>query len=519
VSARRTESPRIFLAQLSQESGSFLPLRTDLAWFQRHLLTEGDGLLEAARARPLELAGALAAAQERGAEIVPGLAAWAMPWGPVDSATYRTLKDRLLNGLRAALAAGPLDGVLLVLHGAMQVEDTPDAEGDLLAAVRAEIGPAVPLGATLDLHANVTRAMAAHADVLVAYHTVPHVDMFDTARTAMTLLIRAAAGEIRPVVAFAKLPLVSPAETHITAASPMAPLMDRVLSTQRQPPLLSLSLCPVQPGLDVPELGWSVVAVAHGDPTAAQAAANDIAAEAWERRQDFLVQKLSHEEVARRASGVPRGKPLVVSDSGDNTSGGAPGDSVHLLRGLLAARQRGAACSALLWLAAPEAARACAAAGPGTTLTVPLGSKVDPRFGSPLDATVHVDRVIPNASFVITGPSWTGTEMALGLTAVVTLRSLPHADRLPVRIVLAERPVMDIDPGLYRCAGEDPTHYQLVQVRSPAAFRAVYAGIAGEIVSVVSPGPTTSELGTLPWTTAPRPLFGLDPDARFPLPT
>ena len=508
--------PRVFLAQLSQESGSFLPLETDLAFFQRHLLTEGEGLLEEARRRPLELAGALAAAAAHGVTVVPGLAAWAMPWGPVRADAYATLRHRLLDGLRAAQRAGPVAGVLLVLHGAMQVRGTDDAEGDLLGAVRREIGPATPLVASLDLHANVTRAMAAAADALVAYHTMPHTDMYETGGAAMRLLARAVAGAVRPVLAVRKLPLVTPAERHDHRHPPMAPLMARTLAPPA--PLLSVSLCPVQPWLDVPELGWTVLAVADGDRAAAQRAADGLAAAAWEVREAFRVPKLTPADVARRAAGAAPGKPLVVSDSGDNTSGGAPGDSVHLLRGLLAARRAGGpAGSALLWLADAAAAAACARAGAGATLTLSLGSKVDARFGRPLPVRGRVERVVDPAHYVVRGPSWTGSRMDLGTAAVLTLTAagdgaLDPVGGPPLRVLVCARPVMDIDPGLYRCAGEHPEAYQLVQVRSPAGFRAAYEPLAGEVVSVESPGPTTSDLASLPWTRVPRPLAGIDAD-------
>ena len=72
---------RVFLAQCAQETGSFLPQRSTVGWFEQHILTEGDGLLRVAAGRRLELAGALDAARAHGAEVAPGLAAWAMPWG------------------------------------------------------------------------------------------------------------------------------------------------------------------------------------------------------------------------------------------------------------------------------------------------------------------------------------------------------------------------------------------------------------------------------------------------------
>ncbi|MBI3972597.1 MAG: M81 family metallopeptidase [Chloroflexi bacterium] len=516
---------RIFIAQFSQETGSFLPRHADLSWFTRHLLVEGEGLIEAARQRRLELAGALAACQEAAVEPVPGLAAWAMPWGVVEDKTYRMLRDRLLSGLRAAHASRALDGVLLVLHGAMQAGGEDDPEGDLLAAVRRIVGPHVPLAATLDLHANVTDRMAAMANILVAYHTVPHVDMYETGHEAMRLLIRAARGEIRPVVSMRKMPMVTPAERHDTRQPPMAPLMEHVRAATRSRRIMSASLCAVQPWLDVPELGWTSVVVTDageaGAHEAAQRTVDDLAAAAWDVRRAFLVRKLPVTEVVRRAVAAPAGRPVVVSDSGDNTSGGAPGDSVHLLRHLLAESEP---CSALLWLADAQAVATCAASGIGTEIAIELGHKADTRFGTPLRVAVRVERSLARTGYVIQGPSWTGTPMDMGRTVVLTVlaargsrestdldtrtRSAPP----PVRLVVCEHPVMDIDPGLYRCVGEEPAAYQLVQVRSPAAFRATYEPLASEIVHVESPGPTTSELHTLPWRKVPRPLFPLDLD-------
>ena len=154
--------------------------------------------------------------------------------------------------------------------------------------------------------------------------------------------------------------------------------------------------------------------------------------------------------------------------------------------------------------------------GEGSEAAVSLGYVHDRRFGAPLEARVRVVRVVREAQYVIGGPSWTGTPMTLGVTAVVDVLG-GGADGAPhVRLVVCERPVMDIDPGLYRCVGETPEAYQLVQVRSPAAFCATYESMASEIVSVELPGPTTSDLSSLPWTKAPRPLFPLDASTRFP---
>src|SRR5262245_66294064 len=86
--------------------------------------------------------------------------------------------------------AGPVDGVYLDLHGAMVTEHFDDGEGEILARVRRVVGTHVPIVASLDLHANVTRRMIETADGLVAYRTYPHIDMAATGARAAKLLLR-----------------------------------------------------------------------------------------------------------------------------------------------------------------------------------------------------------------------------------------------------------------------------------------------------------------------------------------
>src|SRR5262245_48452620 len=89
----------------------------------------------------------------QGVELVPTLMAGASPHGLVERDTYLQLKHELLERLQNAL---PVDGVYLSLHGAMEVEEIGDGEGDLVTAVRALVGPDVPIAVSLDLHGNIS---------------------------------------------------------------------------------------------------------------------------------------------------------------------------------------------------------------------------------------------------------------------------------------------------------------------------------------------------------------------------
>ena len=108
---------------------------------------------------------------------LPLLVASACPGGPLTAACYRQLKTELLDRLRDA---GPIDGVLLALHGSASAADVGDLEGDLLQAVRALVGPNNAGGRHLDLHAHVTGAMVQRGRRLLAWETYPHRDAYAT---------------------------------------------------------------------------------------------------------------------------------------------------------------------------------------------------------------------------------------------------------------------------------------------------------------------------------------------------
>src|ERR1700741_5568761 len=137
----------------------------------------GDSVLKTVRRINVGLAGFIDAAEAAGWDLVPTIFAAATPSAHVTEDAFERIAKAMIDGLASA---GQLDAVYLDLHGAMVAEHLDDGEGELLSRVRALVGSAIPIVASLDLHANVTQKMLEHADVLFAYRTYPHVDMADT---------------------------------------------------------------------------------------------------------------------------------------------------------------------------------------------------------------------------------------------------------------------------------------------------------------------------------------------------
>src|SRR5262245_1010862 len=126
--------PRVGIAGFLHESNTFLQVPTTYEHFASCSLTRGDALVRRWSGTYHELGGFLAGASQCGLGPVPLLATFAVPSGTITAGAYERLTGEILNALRAAL---PLDGLLLALHGATVSERFPDADGELLARVRA----------------------------------------------------------------------------------------------------------------------------------------------------------------------------------------------------------------------------------------------------------------------------------------------------------------------------------------------------------------------------------------------
>jgi microcystin degradation protein MlrC len=193
---------RVAAAQIAHETNVFSSVPTDYAAFVASGLSVGPREIVASRAETnTEVGGFIRAAGTQGFDLLPIVSVWATPSGRVTRDGIERLIQMLEDGLREAQAEGPLDGVLLALHGAMVTETDDDGDGAILQVAREIVGPAVPIVATLDLHANISPRMVELADVLIGYETYPHIDMAERGEEAAAVLARLMRGEIAPTAA------------------------------------------------------------------------------------------------------------------------------------------------------------------------------------------------------------------------------------------------------------------------------------------------------------------------------
>jgi microcystin degradation protein MlrC len=492
---------RVAIGCFAQESQSFSPVAGSWLHFGPHELARGPELLERFDGTNTELGGVLEIAAQHGIEVVPLLSACAAASaGPMRADVFAAIRDELIERLRQA---GPLDGVLLVLHGAMVAEGHQDATGEVLRHVRAVLGPALPLVATLDLHANVTRTMVDYATALVGYHTAPHVDQRETAFRGMAILQATIAGRIRPVCELRRLPMILPGETAVTTRGGYAEVMAQAEDLMCHPEVVDVSAFSVQPWLDVYDVGCSVLVVSDGQLELAAQTANRVAQAFWSRRRSFEVPLVSTQRAIERAQTSDE-HPFILADSADAPSSGAPGDSTVVLKALLAARPDR---DCLLNIVDPGAVDKMAATGVGREVTVEVGASSGTRLYTPAVVTGRV-RLISDGDFVQKGPGFHGEVLHRGRTAVL---QIGH-----VHLVVMERPTRQWDPELYRSVGLEPRDSQITVVKSPAAFRAAYEPLAAQVLIVDAPGVCSPNLRALPFKHVRRPLYPLDEHTDWP---
>ena len=495
---------RIGVGSIFQESNQFAATQTDLALFRNSYVHEGDALLQLA-GTDCEVAGILATCAEEGAQPVPLLAARSVSGGVLSDACYTELKETLLARLRAA---APLDGLILAMHGSMVTASQEDPEGDLLDAVRRIVGPDLPIVMTLDLHAHVTARMVSQATALVSFTHYPHDDSFSTGERGADLLLRTVQGGVRPVMALAKVPIICGACNGQTFGDgPMAHLTRRARRLETQPGILSVSCFQVHPYNDLPGMGCGGVVVTDNDPALAANEAHALAAEFWERRRAFETEHLPVAEAVARGSQV-EGGPVLLVDTADCAGGGAPGDSVALLRELLAL---GVDEPVFLMVVDADAAQACARAGIGQTVSLQVGYSLDPTWGQPVSVSGVVRR-LGDGSFLYDGGLFGGTWASMGLSAVLQIGS--------IELLVMSQPTYDWGDEQFRSLGMDVRRAKFIGVKNPMNYRHAYRDLMKAAFIIDTPGPTPAHVRNLNYERMQRPFFPLDeeiPDLEIPV--
>jgi microcystin degradation protein MlrC len=486
---------KLFTATLYHETNSFSPVPTSLDSYREMFLflpSTGEGEQHAqslvADVNFCQLARA------RGHEAHQGLMAGAQASMPMTRETWQRLRDELLTGLRDVL---PVDAVVVFLHGAQMAESTDDCEGELLQAIREIVGPQVVVGVLLDLHANVSDAMVKHADLTVSCQEYPHTDFESRGAHLLELVERAVAGDIAPVTACARIPMLG---SFPTTREPMRSFVDKLAGLQKSGAALTVSVIHGFAWSDVPFAGASMLVCCDGDIQHAGSLARDLAREFFAMRDEIVTPALSMDVAIERALSEKHG-PVVIADTADNPGGGAPGDSTYLLRRIV---ELGIENVGVAMIYDPAAVRFAMAAGEGAELELRIGGKLSALSGDPLDLRVTVKKVSGDA---------------------VQLRDVSHrrlGDAVAVEcngveIVLCSVREQTFTAECFTELGIDPTAKRILSVKSHQHFFEDFSRFASRVLYATAPGVINRNFAELPYERIARPVWPIDapPFAAF----
>lgn len=491
---------RIASGGVQHETNTFTATPTLLADFVRDSncgpdLSGGQMIFDRFRGTGAIHGGYIAGAEAVGAELVPLLCARAQPSGIVEQQTFDTMLGWFLDRLRAA---GPVDGVLLDLHGAMVTEKYEDAEGAFIAAVREAVGPQMPIVVTLDLHANITARMAELADAIIGFDTYPHVDMHERGYEAAVLLSRMIRGEVRPVMEFRQLPLLTMPPMQCTLREPMQSLMQRVFQMEAEPGVLTATVAMGFPFADIKDAGVSILVTADADRELAKRKADELASWLWDLKDDLQPKLTTIEDVIRIANTDPTGGLTLFADGSDNPGGGAPCDGTVALRALIDANFQGAVVGVLY---DPETATQAHRAGVGATIDACIGGKTDKLHGAPVKAKAYV-RNLSDGRFTYRGAMMRGVEDQLGPTATLVIGG--------VEVVVSSIRRQLLDAEMLRIAGINPAARRLIVLKSAVHFRADFGPIASRIFDADTPGIHRPDFAAFRYEKLRRPVYPLD---------
>jgi microcystin degradation protein MlrC len=489
----------VALIALKHESNTFNHIPTTVVAFENGGKAAGSEAIQRHTGKGSEMGGFLAGAELHGWHYTVPLAAEAPPSGRVSNVAYEQLLSAILEGLAQA---APVDGVLIALHGAMSSYAFDDADGETLRRIRAALGAHIPIVATLDLHANVSDAMASHVNGMTAYMTHPHVDHADTGLRAARILQNIFVRERLPSVFVARPPSISGLDSGSTL-DPKGPMAaaHRMAAEMlaEEPGVLAISLQAGYSCSDVYETGPSVAITGFIPLQRMQEMVNRLVLFTWNTRQTRSSTLLSAEDAVQKALRLQGPGPFLIGDLADAPAGGAFGDNTAVLHALLTANARDALVAAIH---DPEAVHQAQSVDVGATIRLSLGGKLGhPYSGHPVLRSFTVES-LSDGQYVHAGPYAPGRQGTFGPSALLRCDG--------VKVIVTSNNVGIYDLEQLKIFGVVPADQNIIAAKSMGGFLAAFGPISRGSVMCDSGGICSRDVQTRHYQAVRRPVWPLD---------
>ncbi len=482
-----TKLPRIAIAGIGIESSTFSPAQTHEEAFHSRI---GDSIF----ARyPFFREGTDI---RKRADWIPTLLGKALPGGIVTREAYESMVAKTLKMLKEN---GPYDGLFLDIHGAMSVVGLEDAEGDLIKRIREVIGAEVLVSTSMDLHGNVSEALAEHSDLITCYRMAPHEDALESKARAITnLLDRLESGKGKPKYkAWIPVPILLPGEKTSTRIEPGKSLYAKIPSVENQEGVIDAAIWIGYAWADEPR-NHAVVMVTGDDKKQVTSGAEKLANAFWEVRNEFeFVAPVATLEESLKMALASKEKPFIISDMGDNPTAGGAGDVTWTLNELLKLREfKSEEGPSLIYasIPGPELIEAALKVGVGGKVSAMAGAQVDDRFAPPL-------KLEGTITAIKEGDRDAEVEVVVkigSIHVIVTRKRKPYHH---------EKDFTDL--------GLNPRETDIVVVKIGYLVPELY-DMRKDWIMALTPGGVDQDLERLAYKNIKRPMFPLDTNMKKP---
>lgn len=481
---------KIITAGFHHESNTFNPIITDSIDFN---IYRGNEIYDAMKTYESVRGVVETLESYDGYEIIPTIFARAVPNGEVSNKLYSSLKKEMVEMMKKI--ENP-DALTLALHGSMRVEGLGEAEGDLLEVIRS-LFPGIPIVVALDMHATVSEKMLANADAFCGYKQAPHTDCFETGALAAEMTkITLETG--KPLtMSCHRIPMLIAGEKSETGTQPMKQMIEELRKSEKKDTVLAASYLLGFPWADSEDNCVTSLVVTLDDEDSARVEAEILASKFWSERENFKFHTDSFEpkEALEKALSA-EGRPIYLSDSGDNPTAGSSGDCTGLLEIILDSPGVEKLENPLLYAGIydPEAVKTCLKCKVGEELTLTFGAAFDTVTTKPLTRKGFI-------AASIKGWGDYKADMVLFRTG-------------NTEIIIVSRHIGFIGPDMFYALGVDPLKRKLITVKL-GYLTAFHKKIAAKTFMALSSGSSNEILELLPYRKVKRPLYPLDKNAVF----
>ncbi|MBR3961881.1 MAG: M81 family metallopeptidase [Clostridia bacterium] len=266
---------------------------------------------------------------EAGFEVIPAIYAVALPAGTVEKDIYFYYAEQILQTVKENLEA---KGIYIFFHGSMEVDGIGSGELYLLKRIREIVSPECVISLTMDAHANITDELCEYADIVCGFKTIPHTDQEESQLRAANALIKAIKTGAKPYMYIQRVPFLLKNDTLLTREQPLKGLIEETYLLEKQDEIFSANLFLGHCWIDAPNTSASTVVCAT-DEKIAEDTAKTLANKLWATRKTYKF-KIEAENPEKSVDLAINGKEnrIFITDSGDNTTAGAEGENLGIIK-------------------------------------------------------------------------------------------------------------------------------------------------------------------------------------------